>query len=331
MAKRLGQLESYKVKQWIFVLIAILVCAIIYLSMANQETIVPLVLVLALSAIALFLVKQYDFLLTLKEYERAVIYRFGHVNRVGGPGWTLMLPLIESFKLVDLRTSTIDIPEQEVITKDKIVTKVDAIVYLYVKPDSSSVTHSVIEIDDYRKAAELFVLSSIRDVGGTMTSSELISNTAELNTKVKEKVSQIADSWGVTIESVEISSIKLPETVASAMHEQKAAEQKKLARMESALANQAEIDAVRTAADQLSDKALAYYYIRALEKLGEGPSTKFIFPMELSKLAEQLAGRVKSGVSSGDSEMEKLFKKYAPAIKAFVENEKKQKGNAKKR
>lgn len=329
MAKRLGGMESYKVKQLFFVFVVVLVAAVIYLSITNQEVIVPLVLMLAIFAIAAFLVKQYDFLLTLKEFERAVIYRFGHVNRVGGPGWTTVIPLIESFKIVDLRTQTIDIPEQEVITKDKIVTKVDAIVYLYVKHDAESVTRSVIEIDDYKKAAELFVLSSIRDVAGTMTLTELISNTAELNTKVKEKLAQIAESWGVEIESVEISSIKLPDTVSAAMHEEKAAEQKKLARMESAMAHSAEIDAVRNAAGQLSDKALAYYYIRALEKLGEGASTKFIFPMELSKLAEQVAGRVKTGVSSGDSGLDELFKKYAPALAQIAGKEKKKKKNNK--
>jgi len=323
MAKRLGQLESYKVKQLVFAVVALVIVAVIYLSLTNLDAIVPLILFLAAFAIVVFLIVQYDFLLTLKEYERAVIFRFGHINRVGGPGWTTIVPVIESFKIVDLRTSTIDIPAQDVITKDKIVTHVDAIIYLFVKPDKESVTRSVIEIDDYRKAAELFVQSSIRDVAGTMTSSDLISNTAELNTKVKQRLAQIADSWGVTIESVEISNIRLPETVAAAMHEEKAAEQKKLARMESALAHQAEIDAVKTAAGQLSDKALAYYYIRALEKLGEGASTKFIFPMELSKLAEQLAGRVQGGVAaSGNRELEELFKKYAPALKSFIEEKK---------
>jgi regulator of protease activity HflC (stomatin/prohibitin superfamily) len=197
---------------------------------------------------------------------------------------------------------------------------------LYVKPEKDSVVRSVIEIDNYKKAAELFVQSSIRDVAGTMTATELISNTAELNNKVKERLAQIAESWGVTIESVEISNIKLPDVVASAMHEQKASEQKKLARMESALANQAEIDAVRTAADQLSDKALAYYYIRALEKLGEGPSTKFIFPMELSKLAEQISGSVKG--ASEAKNVEALFKKYAPAVKEIVDSQKKDNGKS---
>ncbi len=328
MGKRFANVESYKIKQLVFLFIAVVVAVAVYLSLTNFDAVVPLIVLLAGFALVAFLIMQYDFLLTLKEYERAVIFRFGHVRRVGGPGWTLVIPLIESFKIVDLRTHTIDIPEQEVITKDKIVTKVDAIVYLYVKSDKDSVISSVIEIDDYTKAAELFVLSSIRDVGGTMGSTELISNTAELNTRVKQKLAQIADSWGVYIESVEISSIKLPETVASAMHEQKAAEQKKLARMESALANQAEIDAVRTAAEQLSDKALSYYYIRALEKLGEGSSTKFIFPMELSALAKQLAGRVSGATGqTQNSELEELFKKYAPVIEKIVGKEKKKKGN----
>jgi len=106
------------------------------------------------------------------------------------------------------------------------------------------------------------------------------------------------------------------------MHEEKAAVQRKLARMEGAQAHMAEIDAVRKAAETLSDKALAYYYIRALEKMAEGRSTKFIFPMELSRLAEAVGGRV-SGQQGPD--LEQLFKKYAPAVTAVLsQNEKKQ-------
>ena len=103
------------------------------------------------------------------------------------------------------------------------------------------------------------------------------------------------------------------------MHKEKAAEQEKLARMERAMAHEYEIETVKRAAEHLSDRAMAYYYIRALEKLGEGKSTKFMFPMEITKLAESIG----KGVQSGPG-LEKLFEKYAPAVTAVLsQNEKK--------
>ncbi|MBN1940981.1 MAG: hypothetical protein JW772_02250, partial [Candidatus Diapherotrites archaeon] len=121
---------------------------------------------------------------------------------------------------------------------------------------------------------------------------------------------------GVSIEAVKISDIKLPQKIADAMHEEKAAEQLKFARIQSAEAHKAEIEAVKNAAGQLSDKALSYYYIKALEKLGEGQSTKFIFPMELTRLAESISGSV--GSKQNPAELEALFKKYAPSVKKLL-------------
>jgi regulator of protease activity HflC (stomatin/prohibitin superfamily) len=144
-----------------------------------------------------------------------------------------------------------------------------------------------------------------------MTLPEVIGQTEEVETKLQQEVEKIASKWGVEVVSVDFKDVDIPDTVLQAMHEEKAAEQRKFARMESAEAHSAEIKAVRDAAEQLSDKALAYYYIRALEKIGRGKSTKFIFPMELTRLAEAVSGRV-GGTSSSD--LEQLFKKYAPAV-----------------
>lgn len=313
MTKRLGKTESYRVKQLIFVLVLILVVVAALAVLLFRDQVLLVVLAGIFAIILLFLVSRYDFLLTLKEYERAVIYRFGRVTRVGGPGWTLVIPLLESFKIVDLRSSTIDIPAQEVITKDSIVIKIDTIIYLYVKKDPQSVINSVIEIDDYKHGAEQFVLSSIRDSVGAMNLQEVISSVDKLNEQVHKRLEKIAESWGVTVESVEIQNIKLPKELQDALTRQKSAEQEKLARMERAKAHSAEIEAVRDAAEGLSDKAIAYYYVRALEKLGHGKSTKFIFPMELTRLAESISG-AKDG-----NEVEKLLKKYAPIVKKIAE------------
>lgn len=313
MSKRLGKTESYRIKQLVFVLLLLLVLTAVLALIFFREQVLLFVLSAIFAVVLIFLVTRYDFLLTLKEYERAVVFQFGRVVRVGGPGWTFVIPVIESFKIVDLRSSTIDIPAQEVITKDSVVIKIDAIIYLYVKKDTQSVINSVIEIDDYRKGAEQFVVASIRDSVGELNLQEVISSIDKLNVQVQKRLATIAINWGVNVDSVEIQNIKLPKELQDALTHQKAAEQEKLARIEKAKAHSAEIEAVRDAAESLSDKAIAYYYIRALERLGQGKASKIIFPMELTRLAESIGG-AKNG-----SEVEHLMKKYMPVVKKLVE------------
>ena len=320
MTKRFGSAESHKIKQAIVLIVLLAIISVIYLAVTQQEFFASVLFSVVIILIFGFLLWRYDFLLTLKEYERAVIFRFGKVVRVGGPGWTFILPVIESFKIVDLRTHTIDIPPQEIITKDNIVVTIDVIIYLYVKPDNESVKNSVIEIKDYEKAAEEFVKSTVRDVAGTLTLSDLITSIAEFNKRVLQQIEKIAQSWGVTVEAVQISNITLPKQLQEALTNQKAAEQQKLARGQLADAHKLEIEAVKAAAEQLSDKALAYYYIRALEKLGEGRSTKFFFPMELTQLAQSIGTSLAGGaVAKDSSSLDSLFKKYKPAIKKLLE------------
>ncbi len=294
-----------------------LIIGLVWLAATNQDKLVPLIGAATFLVLIVFLVRQYDFLLTLKEFERAAIFRFGRINRVGGPGWAFLFPLIESFRIVDLRTHTIDIPKQDVITKDKIVVNVDAVIYLFVRPDKQSVINSVIEVRDYEKSAESFVQATIRDVAGSLSLPELISNIGELNLRVQRELEKIAESWGVTVEAVQISEIKIPKELEEALTKQKSAEQQKLARVELAAATKIEIDAVREAAEQLNDRSLAYYYIRALEKLGEGQSTKFVLPIELTLLAERIAGGVRRASSDSDS-LEPVFRKYLPVMEKMV-------------
>lgn len=312
MAKRFGKVESYKLKELIFLLVVLIIILSAIALFIFREALVVYILTAFLAVILVFLISRYDFLLTLKEYERAVIFKFGRAKRVGGPGWTFIWPVIESARIVDLRTQTIDVKPQEVITKDKVVVKIDAIIYLFVKKDKDAVMKSVLEIDDYRKGAEQFVVASIRDAAGELTLPELISSIEKLNVEVKKKLEQITNAWGVSIEAVEIQHLAVPKEISDAFSEQKAAEQKKLARTELAKAHQLEIEAVRDAAENLSDKALGYYYIRALERLGRTKATKFFFPIELSRLAENLSG------AKSESKIEQLLEKYAPLLERYV-------------
>ena len=134
-----------------------------------------------------------------------------------------------------------------------------------------------------------------------------------MNTYIKKELEGLSKKWGVVVEGVTITEIVPPKSVQEARHQQEVAEQLKFARMEDAQAHKAQIIAVREAAENLSDKALAYYYVKALEKLGEGQSSKIIFPMELTELAKAVTGRKETGPG-----VEALFAKYVPVVKQIV-------------
>lgn len=246
-------------------------------------------------------------ILKLKDYERAVIFRFGKLNRVGGPGWTLILPFVEVYQHVDLRTRTLDVEKQDTVTRDSIEIKIDAVIYLKVKKDKQSVINSVLEVKDFQTAAKTFVIASIRDIIGGMNLSEVISSIDEVNTKLQKELSRVADEWGIRVIAVQIKDLDIPPTVLNAMHEQKAAVQEKLARIEKAMAHKAEIDAVKEAAAGLSDRALNYYYIKALEEMSRGKGTKLIFPLQFSNLAQSIGNRL-GGTQSNEQMIETLKK-----------------------
>jgi regulator of protease activity HflC (stomatin/prohibitin superfamily) len=264
-------------------------------------------------------------MLKIKGYERAIVFRFSKFKNVAGPGWVMLLPFSDTYSLVDLRVKTLDVQEQDAVTKDSIEIKVDSVIYLKVKKDNQSVINSVLEVEDYQNAAKLFVISTIRDIIGGMLLSEVISRIEDINKQVHASLSEIATNWGVEAIAVQIKDITIPPTVLSAMHSQKAAVQEKLARMEKAEAQKAEIDAVKEATEGLSEKALNYYYIKALEEMAKGRSTKVFFPVQFSNLAQSLGGKLdqKDGAriagavekAVGKTDLEKSAEKKAPEKK----------------
>lgn len=265
-------------------------------------------------------------LIELKEYERAVILRFGKFKRVGGPGWTLVLPVIESHILVDLRTKTLDVEKQDVITKDSIEVKIDAVIYLRIKKDKESVAKSVLEVQNLEQASRTYIMAALRDVIGAMDCADLISNIETVNSYLHETLSEITKQWGVEVVAVQIKDLDLPEPILKAMHEQKAAVQEKLARQQRAEAQKIEVDAIKQAAGDLNEKVLNYLYIKALEKISDGQSTKIFFPVQFTELAQAIS----SSIGAKNSDIEPLLKR---AIQLNVEKaiKKAKKGKRKRR
>ncbi len=302
-------MASASLRYVIFVVIIIIFAIAIGMTLTYADFLISNIYWLVILAIFFFIVWKYDFIIQLLDYQRAVIYRFGKVNRVGGPGWAFIWPIMESFALVDLRTMTIDVPKQDVVTKDGIELKVDAVIYLKVKKDHQSVVNSVIEVENYKDASGLYVVSAIRDVVGSMNLSEVISNIEIINAKVKEDLERISREWGIAVDGVEIKDVQIPEIVLNAMHEEKAAVQQKLARMERALAHKAEIEAVKEAAAGLDDKSLAYYYIKAIEGMSNSKGSKVFFPAEFSKLAGAFAG-TNAKEAPASKKVKKILEEY---------------------
>jgi regulator of protease activity HflC (stomatin/prohibitin superfamily) len=319
-------MEEQKTKNFFFGAALILILILVAWFLIANETIKQIVLIVLIIVATIYLLFKFEVILQLKDYERAVIFRFGKVNRVGGPGWTFVLPFIEKPNLVTLRTQVIDVPTQQVITRDNIRITIDAILFISVDREKESVINSVVKVEDYKKAATFYVIAMLRDILGEFDLIDVISNTESINKRLTEALKGVAKEWGIKVNSVEMRDLQIPEEIVESMHKQKAAVQKKLAIFEEAESERAKINAIKEATEGLSDKTILYYYIKALEKVGEGQSSKIIFPMELTNLLSSISDKINSGKTPriNHNEKEKLAA-YLPLIKSYVENNKKKK------
>ncbi len=265
-------------------LVAGVIAAVTVLNMSQASLIIILIVLIFLG----LRMRSNSFILILKEYERAVVFRYGKFVGVKGPGIVFIIPFIDTFKLVDLRTKTVDIPAQEVVTKSNIKLKIDAILYIRVVDPKKA----VLEVEDYQKAAVSNIQASLRSVIGKMELQEVISNIDKINELLRKETELVAKEWGIVIENVEIQSVQLPTGVQEAIHKRKQAEQEKLAQKERAEGRKIMLEAIEQAASQFTDPTLKYLYLQALEKMAEGKSAKIIFPVELMKLAEGVTKRL---------------------------------------
>ncbi len=248
-------------------------------------------------------------LFEFKQYEKAVVYRFGKYHRTVGPGWHLIIPVIESFVKYDLRTEAIDVAAQEVITKDGVKLLIDAIIYLRVVDP----VKAELEVEeDYRKAIEAHVKGRIRNIAGTVDIQELYANIEEINKQLKKETQELVDAWGVEIVDMELQTITPPPEVVEALQAKEIAERYKEAAREEAMTTKIRINALEEAAGKLSNSTLSYLYIKALKDVADGKASKIIFPLEFTKLADKIGGGI-GGLKKED--LEALANKYLGAAK----------------
>ncbi len=194
----------------------------------------------------------------VREYERAVMFRLGRLIGARGPGIFFRIPIVDTFIKVDLRIVTVDVPKQEIITKDNVSVKVDAVVYYRVVDPVSA----VIKVSNYNYAVAMLGQTILRDVVGQAELDDLLQRREEINRRIQELIDEITMPWGIKVTAVTIRSVELPENLMRAMAKQAEAERWRRARV-------IEAEGERQAARILGEAALVYEEHPAAMRLRE--------------------------------------------------------------
>jgi len=180
--------------------------------------------ILAVVLIVLFL---WSAIRILKEYERAVIFRLGRVIKTKGPGLIILIPIVDKMVKVSLRLVTMDVPEQDVITKDNVSIKVNAVIYFRVMDP----TNATIEVENYLFATSQLAQTTLRSVCGQMELDEILSQREKINNQLQDILDKSTDPWGIKVSTVEVKHIELTEEMQRSMARQAEAERERRAKI----------------------------------------------------------------------------------------------------
>lgn len=218
----------------------------------------------------------------INQYERGVVLRLGKFSRILNPGFRVILPYIDKMIKVDVRTTPMDIPKQEVITRDNVTVNVDAVVYARV----IDAQKAVLETTNYTYATSTFAQTALRDVTGNFDLDEILSKRDEISAQIREIVDTQTDRWGIDIESVKLQNIELPADMKRAMAKQAEAERERRAAIISAEGEKSAAAAVAEAANMLAQTpgGLNIRTLQTLEKISTDPSQKtvILLPTDLT-------------------------------------------------
>ncbi len=210
----------------------------------------------------------------INQYERGIVLRLGKYTKTLNPGVNIINPFFDKVTKVDVRTRAMDIPKQEVITKDNVTVNVDAVVYARVINPQKA----ILETTNYSYATSTFAQTALRDVTGNFDLDEILSKRDEISEKIREIVDVQTDKWGIDIESVKLQNIELPADMKRAMAKQAEAERERRAAIISAEGEKSAAKAVAEAANLLAKTpgGLNIRTLQTLEKISTDPSQKTV-------------------------------------------------------
>lgn len=218
----------------------------------------------------------------VNQFERGVILTLGRYSGIKQPGLRVVIPVLQQMVKVDIRSTPVDVPRQEVITKDNVTINVDAVVYFRV----ISADKAVLETNNYMYATAQFAQAALRDVVGNVELDSLLSQREQISQEIKRIVDGETDRWGIDVENVKIQNIELPQDMKRAMAKQAEAERERRAVIINAAAEKAAAQEVAEAATILGmvPGGMGIRTLQTLEKIAVEPSQKtvFVLPADLS-------------------------------------------------
>lgn len=218
----------------------------------------------------------------LREYERGVIFLLGKFYKVKGPGFIIVIPLIQQMVRVDLRTIVMDVPTQDVISRDNVSVKVNAVVYFRViDPDKA-----IIQVENFYDATSQLAQTTLRSVLGQHELDEMLAERDRLNVDIQTILDQQTDAWGIKVSNVEIKHVDLDESMVRAIAQQAEAERARRAKIIHAEGEQQASEKLLAAAQKLSEQpeAIQLRYLQTLTEIAGDNSTTIVFPLPIDIL-----------------------------------------------
>ncbi|XP_014784177.1 band 7 protein AGAP004871 isoform X1 [Octopus bimaculoides] len=244
-------------------------------------------LLMALSFVIILCTLPFSLCLVIKvvqEYERAVIFRLGRLLSGGakGPGLFCIIPCIDSYSKVDMRTVSFDVPPQEVLTKDSVTVAVDAVVYFRVQ----NATMSIANVEDANRSTRLLAQTTLRNTLGTKNLSEILSDRETISHLMQSSLDEATDPWGVRVERVEVKDVRLPVQLQRAMAAEAEATREARAKVIAAEGEQRASRALKEAADIMceSPASLQLRYLQTLNTISAEKNSTIIFPLPIEVL-----------------------------------------------
>ncbi len=247
--------------------------------------------VIALVVIGLALL--FSAIKVLKEFERGVMFTLGRFTGIKGPGLIIVVPILQQIVKVDLRVIVLDVPKQDIITRDNVSVKVNAVVYLRVVDPSKAVLQVASPIEATSQLAQ----TTLRSVLGQHEMDDLLSQRDKLNADIQRILDQATDAWGIKVANVEIKHVDLDETMIRAMARQAEAERTRRAKVIHAEGEKQAAETLVEAAIALArdPRALQLRYLQTLADISSEKTSTIVFPVPLDMLGGLIGDRSKTG------------------------------------
>lgn len=257
----------------------------------------------------------------VNEYERGILFTFGKFSKIMNPGWNIVLPIIQSYSKVDIRTKVIDVPEQETITKDNVSVRINAVIYFSVFDASKA----ILGVEDFRYAISQLAQTTMRNAVGSVTLDELLSSRDKISTEICTIIDKATDPWGIKVENVELKDVALPEEMKRVIAKAAEAEREKQAVITKAEGEVQASENLAKAAALMSATpgALHLRTLSTLNDLSSDQSNTIIFAVPIEVLEAYKGGSTAVNQNPVVKQTQKAVETYvATEIPKVVNNKK---------